>query len=57
MSTKLDYRYVYFNFDWNWIKDKEILHVGDEIMGALYILDKDGRIVKMWGYELITKEN
>lgn len=53
MRTKLDYRYVYFNFDWNWIKDKDILHVGDEIIGALYILDKDGNVVKVYGYELI----
>jgi hypothetical protein len=56
MKTKLhniDYQYVYFRFDWNWIKDKQIIHNGDEFGGILLILDSEGNKVKMYGYELI----
>ena len=56
MNTKLhniDYQYVYFRFDWNWIKDKQIIHNGDEFGGILLILDSEGNKVKMYGYELI----
>jgi len=49
----IDYKYVYFEFDWNWIKDKQIIHKGDEIGGALYILDSEGRLVRGYGYDLI----
>jgi len=53
MNTNIDYKYVYFRFDWNWIKDKQIIHQGDWQGGVLIILDSEGRQVKMYGYELI----
>jgi len=57
MNTKhhnIDYEYVYFRFDWNWIKDKQIILRGN---GQLIILDDRGNTVGWYGYELITKEN
>ena len=57
MSTNyhhIDYQYVYFEFDWNWIKDKQIVHKGDENGGALFILDEEGNLVKGYGYERIV---
>ena len=53
MNTNIDYKFVYFNFDWNWIKDKQIVHKGDWKGGALLILDSEGRLVKGYGYDLI----
>lgn len=52
-NTNIDYQFVYFNFDWNWIKDKQIVHKGDWKGGALLILDSEGRLVKGYGYDLI----
>ena len=49
----IDYKYVYFNFDWSWIKDKQIIHRGNDMSGALYILDSEGRLVRGYGYDLI----
>ena len=57
MSTNyhhIDYQYVYFEFDWQWIKDKQIVHKGDETGGALFILDEEGNLVKGYGYERIV---
>ena len=53
MNTNIDYKYVYFTFDWQWIKDKQIVHKGDENGGALFILDGEGNLVKGYGYERI----
>ena len=56
MNTKLhniDYQYVYFRFDWNWIKDKQIILRGNEDSGVLIIADEKGKAVKMFGYEQI----
>ena len=50
----IDYKYVYFTFDWNWIKDKQIILKGDETAGVLIITDEDGLAVKMFGYERIV---
>jgi hypothetical protein len=49
----IDYQYVHLNFNWTWIRDKQIIHNGDEFGGILLILDSDGNKVKMYGYELI----
>jgi hypothetical protein len=57
MSTNyhhIDYQYVYFTFDWNWIKDKQIVHKGNETGGGLFILDSEGNLVKGYGYERIA---
>ena len=53
MSTRIDYRYVHLNFDWNWIKDKQIILRGNAYSGVLIILDSEGRQVRMYGYEEI----
>ena len=49
----IDYKYVYFNFSYTWLRDKQIIHNGDEYGGILLILDSDGNKVKIYGYELI----
>jgi hypothetical protein len=57
MNTKhhnIDYQFVYFNFSYTWLRDKQILHSGDQYGGLLIILDSEGRQVKMYGYELIN---
>jgi hypothetical protein len=57
MKSRIDYEYAHFNFDWTWIKDKEIIVKGNEYYGQLIILDERGKTVGWYGYELITKEN
>jgi hypothetical protein len=56
MNTRIDYNYAHFNFDWTWIRDKEIVLKGNEYAGMIIILDKKGRAVGMYAYELITNE-
>ena len=56
MNTKLhniDYHYVYFTFSYTWLRDKEIIHKGNQNGGALFILDSEGNLVKGCGYERI----
>lgn len=57
MNSRIHYGYAHFNFDWNWIRDKQIILRGDEYAGMLIILDNRGKAVGMYAYELITKEN
>lgn len=54
-SMQINYNIIPFHFDYTWIRDKEIVHRGNEYGGALIIMDKDGRLVKMWGYELVNQ--
>jgi hypothetical protein len=54
MNTRIDYHYAHFNFDWSWIKDKEIVLKGNEYAGMVIILDQRGRAVGMYAYELIS---
>jgi hypothetical protein len=56
MNTRIDYNYAHFNFDWSWIKDKEIVLKGNEFAGMLIILDDRGKMVGMYAYELIEYE-
>lgn len=56
MNTKLhniDYHYVHLNFNWSWIKDKQIILRGNEDSGILIIADAEGKAVKMYGFERI----
>ena len=53
MKSRIDYGNAHFNFDWSWIKDKQIIHKGNQYAGMLIILDVDGRAVGMYGYEAI----
>jgi hypothetical protein len=50
----IDYQYVYFRFDWNWIKDKQIILRGNEDSGVLIIADETGKAIKMFGFERIV---
>jgi hypothetical protein len=54
MKSRIDYGYAHFNFDWTWIKDKEIILKGNQYFGQLIILDKNGNALKWYGYELIS---
>jgi hypothetical protein len=56
MKTRIDYNYAHFNFDWTWIKDKDIILKGNEYAGMVIILDQKGRAVGMYAYELITNQ-
>ena len=53
--TKIDYGYIHFNFLWTDIRDKQIIHRGNSDIGTLIILDEDGGLVKMYGYEKLDK--
>lgn len=53
-NAKIELNYVTFEFDWGWIKDKQIVHKGGKYGGVLMIVDMDENIVKMWGYELVS---
>ena len=55
MKSRIDYGYAHFNFDWSWIKDKELIMKGDQYAGMLIVLDDRGRAVGMYAYELIDE--
>jgi len=55
MKSRIDYGYAHFNFDWTWIKDKELIMKGDQYAGMLIVLDEKGRAVGMYAYELINE--
>jgi hypothetical protein len=43
------------NFDWNWIKDKQIVIEGDEDNGVIMIENEDGILITMYIYERVEK--
>ena len=45
--------YIMFNFNWTWIRNKEIIHRGNTLGGILIIADSEGNVIKMYGYEKI----
>jgi hypothetical protein len=49
----IDYQYVHLNFNWTWIRDKQIILRGNEDSGMLIIADEDGNTIKMYGFERI----
>ena len=49
-------RYVEIRIEWNFIKDKVLKFSGDEYYGVLLICDTEGRIIKVYGYELVKEE-
>ena len=53
MNTRIDYRYVHLNFDYTWLRDKQMILRGNWEMGMLVILDVDGKTVGMYAYEQI----
>jgi len=44
------------NFDWMWIRDKQIEVDGNESEGLIYISDNDDNIVAIYRYELVENE-
>jgi len=40
-------------YEWNWIRDKEIIIDGNEWRGLIMIQDEDGRIIELYGYEKV----
>lgn len=56
-ETNISKRYVYFTFNWQWIKDKQIIHRGNQYGGMLSVIDDEGYPVKIYGYELISKDD
>lgn len=56
-ESKISYNIIHFDFAWEWIKDKQIIHRGNRDYGMLMIIDKDGIPVKMYGYECINETN
>lgn len=51
--AKIEKNYITFQFDWAWLKDKQIIHKGNEWAGMLMIFDDEDNLIKMYGYELI----
>lgn len=56
IDANISYNQIYFSFEWTWIKDKKIIHKGNDYYGMLMIADKDGVPIKIYGYESITNE-
>jgi|688.fasta_scaffold734516_3 hypothetical protein len=54
MKSRIDYNYAHFEFDYVWLRDKQIVINGNEYVGILIILDKNGNALKWYGYELIS---
>lgn len=49
---KVDYDYIQFEFEWNYIKDKVLKHYGDYYSGLLVIEDEWGDVLKVYAYEI-----
>jgi len=49
----IDYQYVHLNFNWTWIRDKQMILRGDGDSGVFIIKDMDGNTIKMFGFERI----
>jgi hypothetical protein len=57
MNTKyhhIDYNYAHFNFNYLWLRDKQIIHNGNEQGGVLIIAESNGDVLKWYGYERIA---
>ena len=52
-NTNIDYQYVQLNFDYTWLRDKEIILRGNSMGGVLIIADSEGNTIKVYGYERI----
>ena len=52
-NTNIDYQYVHLNFNWTYIRDKQIMIRGNEQAGMLIIADSEGKTLRMYGYERI----
>ena len=52
-NTNIDFQYVHLNFNWTYIRDKQIMIRGNEQAGMLIIADSEGKTLRMYGYERI----
>ena len=57
MNSRIYYNYANFEFNYIWLRDKQIVLKGDEYMGMLIILDQKGNALKWYGYELISEDD
>ena len=55
MKSRIDYNYAHFEFNYLWLRDKQIVINGNEYVGMLIILDQNGNALKWYGYELISE--
>jgi hypothetical protein len=42
-------------FDWNWIRDKQIIIEGDEEGGVIMIENENGILITMYIYERVER--
>jgi hypothetical protein len=56
MKSRIDYHYAHFDFNYIWLRDKQIVLQGDKYMGMLIILDSKGNALKWYGYEMIDDD-
>jgi len=52
-NTNIDYQYVHLNFNWTYIRDKQIILRGNELGGVLIITDSEGKTLRVYGYDRI----
>ena len=52
-NTNIDYQYVHLNFNWTYIRDKQLILRGNSMGGVLIIADSKGNTIKVYGYERI----
>ena len=53
-TDHIDLHYAYFNFSYTWLRDKQLIHRGDQRHGVLIIADMDGKYIKVYQYERIA---
>jgi hypothetical protein len=52
-NTNIDYQYVHLNFNWTYIRDKQLILRGNTMGGILIIADSEGNTIKVYGFERI----
>jgi len=53
----MKYKLLELNFNWTWIRDKQIQIEGNRRRGLIIITDMNDNIVKLLGYELVEEDN
>jgi len=52
-NHNIDFQYVHLNFNWTYIRDKQIILKGNSMGGMLIIADSEGNTIKIYGYDRI----
>ena len=52
-NTNIDFQYVHLNFNWTYIRYKQIILKGNSMGGMLIIADSEGKTIKVYGYDRI----